>query len=105
MQKLCANVDRSIDTAFTHRDILDILFMEQHWGPIPEDAFKIAETHYGDTVRLAYERSLDEISSRMRLEECCTAMEISDETREKFVDQLGDRYRDDLMDYLKRNDW
>lgn len=100
VQKLCANVDRSSDPTSMHRDILDILMMERHWGEIPKEAFEIAEGHYGPSIRSAYERSLEAVSRRTRLEECCGAMEITDAVRDEIISQLGDRYEDDFMDSL-----
>jgi hypothetical protein len=53
-EKLLANVDRYLDKSSLARDILDLLVMEQRWGPIPTESWKKAEGAYGAAVKKAY---------------------------------------------------
>ena len=53
-EKLLANADRFMDRSTMSRDIIDLLVMEERWGPIPQEAWEKASTAYGDSVRHAF---------------------------------------------------
>lgn len=51
-EKLLATADRGLDKATFGRDLIDLAFMEMHWGPIPEDAWrKLFEAYGGSALR------------------------------------------------------
>jgi hypothetical protein len=78
-EKLLANADRWGDRSVMSRDIIDIAFMVNHWGLIPEEAFIIAESAYGSIIRknLINAATLlqNDILYRNR---CIEALDISD---------------------------
>jgi hypothetical protein len=81
-EKLLANADRWSDKSVLNRDVIDIAFMVSHWGTIPQEAFVLAESAYGDIIRknLIYAASnlLDDDTYRGR---CIETMDIFDKER------------------------
>ncbi len=53
-EKLLANADRFTDRSTMNRDIIDLLVMEEHWGPIPQGAWEKASAAYGDSAQRAF---------------------------------------------------
>ena len=94
-EMLMTNADRGSDLNSMNRDILDILMMERRWGPLPEIVMQRAVDAYGPVVQVALEQSRAMIGSRVRLDECCHAMEVPDAVKDELIDQLGAHYRDD----------
>lgn len=56
-EKLLANADRYGDKAVMSRDVIDLLVMEQHWGPVPDAAWEKASSAYGDSVYVAFRKA------------------------------------------------
>ncbi len=75
-EKLLANADRWADKAVLNRDILDLSMMISRWGPIPGEAWDIAEGAYGDTARKAYDKAIARIRDTDWLNKCMTDMDM-----------------------------
>lgn len=75
-EKLLANADRWADKAVLNRDILDLSMMISGWGPIPGEAWDIAEGAYGDTARKAYDKAIARIRDTDWLNKCMTDMDM-----------------------------
>lgn len=75
-EKLLANADRWADKAVLNRDILDLSMMISRWGPIPDEAWDIAEGAYGDTARKAYGAAIARIRDTGWLTKCMTGMDM-----------------------------
>ena len=81
-EKLLANADRWGDKSVMSRDIVDIAFMVSHWGGIPQEAFALAESAYGNIIR----KNLINAVSLLQGDDiyrnrCIEAMDICDEER------------------------
>jgi hypothetical protein len=88
-EKLLANADRWMDKAVLNRDILDLSMMISRWGPIPEHAWAIAESAYGDTVRKSYERAIARIRNAEWLRECMVGMAMEPDLEADILAQWG----------------
>lgn len=79
-EKLLANADRYGDKSALSRDIIDLLMMELNCGGIPKEAWDKAASAYGDSVRSAYEKSMELLRSNPDyLSSCLTKMGINQE--------------------------
>lgn len=76
-EKLLANADRGDDASTMSRDIIDLSMMIARWGNIPTDSWAIARDAYGDTVDLAYARSVQRIRDPDWLRRCMDAMAMA----------------------------
>ena len=81
-EKLLANADRCGDKSVMSRDIIDIAFMVSHWGDIPQEAFALAESAYGNIIR----KNLINAVSLLKADDiyrrrCIEAMDIDDKER------------------------
>ena len=81
-EKLLANADRWSDKSVMSRDIIDIAFMVSHWGDIPQEAFALAESAYGNIIR----KNLINAVSLLKADDiyrrrCIEAMDIDDKER------------------------
>jgi len=79
-EKLLANVDRYLDKSSLARDILDLMVMEERWGPIPTESWKKAEGAYGAAVKKAYASAKQGLrTDRVLLEERFKALEFEED--------------------------
>lgn len=53
-EKLLANADRYRDNEASARDIIDLAMLIDHWGNIPESAWRKARSAYGGVIDVAY---------------------------------------------------
>lgn len=89
-EKLLANADRYGDKAVMSRDLIDLLVMEQHWGPVPHAAWDKASAAYGDSVYVAFRKAKDLLGTdRQYLDSCIEKMGIDEGVAAKLKDALG----------------
>lgn len=89
-EKLLANADRYGDKAIMSRDIIDLLVMEHHWGPVPDEAWAKASAAYGDSVYAAFRKAKDILhANRPYLKDCIKKMGIDDAVAAQINDALG----------------
>lgn len=89
-EKLLANADRYGDKAVMSRDLIDILVMEQHWGPIPSPAWDKASNAYGDSVYVALRKAKELLGGdRQYLDGCLEKMGIDDDVASEIERGLG----------------
>lgn len=87
-EKLLANTDRGLDRSTLHRDLIDLLVMQMHWGPIPEAAWRKAREAYGESVDKALGQVTESLRQPARLRECLDAMDCDAATRPALEAQL-----------------
>lgn len=80
-EKLLANADRGLDRSTLHRDLIDLLVMQMHWGPIPDAAWRKARDAYGESVDKALGQVIELLKQPTRLRECLDAMDCDAGTR------------------------
>jgi len=88
-EKLLANADRWADKAVLNRDILDLSMMISRWGQIPDGAWAIAESAYGDTVRKAYDEAVARIRNAEWLQKCMVDMAMEPKLEGEILAQHG----------------
>ena len=89
-EKLLANCDRWADRSTFARDILDLLVMSAHWGPIPAEALEITEKAYGPAVRSAFERAARALADDPAyLARCFDALSVSCDAQTMVRERLG----------------
>ncbi len=89
-EKLLANCDRWADRSAFARDVLDLLVMSAHWGPIPAEAIEIASKAYGPAVLTAFERATQALASDPAyLARCFDALAVSSETQTMVRERLA----------------
>lgn len=76
-EKLLANTDRGSDASVLSRDIIDLGFMINSWGNIPESSWAKAFSAYGESVSTAWKRSLEKINDKNYFLKCLTEMDIN----------------------------
>lgn len=104
-EKLLANADRFADKGVFSRDIIDLIMMERHWGPIPQESWAKAEGVYGRSVRDAYKKAREMMMDRPHREKCFKEMAVSQQARDTVAGALGRvsrRKSPDLGDDLGR---
>ena len=78
-EKLLANADRWADKSVLSRDVIDLAFMVNYWGHIPQEAFAIAENAYGVSVDNSLKKAVELVlSDHSYLERCIIIMAITD---------------------------
>ncbi len=89
-EKLLANVDRYLDGSTLSRDILDLMVMEQRWGPIPAESWKKAEHAYGAAVKAAYIKAKQELhENRVLFEDRLRSLDFDETTAEELRSALA----------------
>lgn len=83
-EKLLANTDRWADRSTASRDLIDLAMMVGHWGPIPTDAWHLAREAYGQSVDVAWGKSVAHLLANTRLATCLAAMAMD----ERFADPI-----------------
>ena len=84
-EKLMANSDRWYAPEVASRDILDLSVMISRWGPIPEEAWEIAEAAYGDKAREDFKKAVEKIRKPEYIESCAQKMQIDTKTVEEIL--------------------
>lgn len=87
-EKLLANADRVLDRSQRSRDLIDLAFMIQAWGPIPTAAVEKATGAYGDAIRRHFELGIAMLQDRRYLETCMSAMSIDPEHADAILGVL-----------------
>lgn len=83
-EKLLANADRWSDKSVMSRDVIDIAFMVSHWGDVPQEAFELAESAYGNIIRKNMMNAVSLLKSDdAYCKRCIEAMDIFDKERLK----------------------
>ena len=89
-EKLLANCDRWADRSTFARDVLDLLVMTAHWGPIPAEAIEIAGKAYGPAAQTAFERAAQALADDPAyLARCFDALSVSSEAQTMVQERLG----------------
>lgn len=88
-EKLLANADRWADKAVLNRDVLDLSMMISRWGPIPDEAWAIAKSTYGDTARKAYDEAIARIRNTEWLHQCMVGMNMAPDLEGEILAQHG----------------
>lgn len=88
-EKLMANSDRWYAPDAASRDILDLSMMISRWGPIPEEAWAIAEEAYGVKVRADFDSAVEKIRNPDWIEHCAKQMAIGPETINEILKVHG----------------
>lgn len=91
-EKLLANTDRWNAPEAFHRDAIDLAFMMQGWGEIPEAAFAKAHAAYGPSIDTALSRVAESLSKDRHRVACMIALGI-DLTLEPVVDRFAQTFR------------
>lgn len=88
-EKLLANADRWNDTSVLNRDLIDLSMMIARWGPIPDDAWRIAAEAYGDSARMAYAEAVRRVRNPDWLAQCMAGMAMDPALRDEILTQHG----------------
>ncbi len=89
-EKLLANADRYGDKAVMSRDAIDLLIMEEHWGPVPKQTWDKVTSAYGDSVHVAFRKAKDLLrADRQYLNGCLEKMGIDEIVGAKIKGALG----------------
>jgi hypothetical protein len=89
-EKLLANVDRYADKSAASRDIIDLVMMENRWGPIPNQSWDKASSAYGASVREAYEKAISILwDDPSYLAQCVAKMGIGEGVAKSLRRSLG----------------
>lgn len=89
-EKLLANSDHWADRSTFARDVLDLLVMSAHWGPIPAEAIGIADKAYGPAAQTAFERATQALADDPAyLARCFDALSVSSEAQAMVQKRLG----------------
>lgn len=83
-EKLLANADRGLDRSFMSRDIIDLAMMIDHWGDIPDCAWRKAREAYGEHVVKAFLATTEMVDNRDYLRQCLQKMHMD----EGLVDRI-----------------
>lgn len=86
--KLLANADRGLDVGTLSRDMIDLAMMLKAWGPIPPDAWRLAETAYGEHVYKAYSATLRKLAEPAYFAHCCAGLSIAALDQEGILERL-----------------
>lgn len=78
-EKLMANSDRWYQPDVASRDILDLSVMISRWGPVPDEAWAIAENACGMKAREDFEKAVEKIRKPEHIESCARKMQIDPE--------------------------
>jgi len=89
-EKLMANIDRGIDTAFNSRDLIDLCIMLKESGKIPDDAIQKFRNAYGLSRGLlaTLEKTKDLLRDSNYLKVCLKAMQIDPKFESVVTEQL-----------------
>lgn len=80
-EKLLANADRFGDKSAMSRDVIDLMVMESHWGPVPREAWEKASSAYGDSVHAAFRKAKEFLSRDPKhLNDCLAKMGVDEPT-------------------------
>lgn len=88
-EKILANADRWADKSVLSRDLIDLSMMISRWGPIPANAWAIAERAYGSTARAAFDAAAQRIRDPAWLAECMRAMAMDPALAPEILAQHG----------------
>lgn len=89
-EKLLANADRFADRSAMSRDVIDLMVMEDHWGPIPVRSWDKATGAYGDAIRGALLKAKEMLRTDSRyFGNCLAKMGIDDATGATLRKSLG----------------
>lgn len=89
-EKLLANADRYGDKAVMSRDVIDLLIMEDHWGPVPKQAWDKVSSAYGESAHVAFRKAKDLLrADRQYLNGCLEKMGIDEDVSVKIKGALG----------------
>lgn len=91
-EKLLANSDRWYAPEVASRDILDLSVMISRWGPIPKDAWEIAEAAYGNKVHEDFRKAVDKIRNPEHIQSCAKKMQIENDVVEEILCVHGGAY-------------
>lgn len=94
-EKLLANADRGSDASTLSRDIIVLSMMIAAWGPVPEAAWASARGAYGETVDLAYARSVRMIRDPVWLRRCMDRMAMDPDLAGRILAVHGGPERPD----------
>jgi len=98
-EKLMANSDRWYAPEVASRDILDLSIMISRWGPVPNDAWDIAEAAYGSKVREDFEKAVDKIRHPAYIESCAKKMQIDPMLVEEILRLHGGAHERELSPF------
>ncbi|WP_323785308.1 nucleotidyl transferase AbiEii/AbiGii toxin family protein [Thalassovita sp.] len=98
-EKLLANSDRWYAPEVASRDILDLSVMISRWGPIPKEAWGIAEAAYGNKVREDFGKAIDKIRHPEHIESCAKKMQIESAVVEEVLRIHGGAYEREPSPY------
>lgn len=88
VEKLLANADRWPDKSVLSRDIIDLMFMQSRLKSIPDEAWEIAYSAYGETVRKAYNSAIAMLKEPNWLHKCMQGMAIDLDLKDEIMSQL-----------------
>jgi len=92
-EKLLANADRAGDRSTSSRDLIDLLVMQKHWGPIPQEAWDTAESAYGTAVKKAVAKEMRALCDDAYRRQCFDRLGLDEHAR-AIVEQTIQRCRD-----------
>lgn len=98
-EKLMANSDRWYQPDVASRDILDLSVMISRWGPVPDEAWTIAEEAYGAKAREDFGKAVEKIRKPEHIESCAQKMQIDAETVEEILAVHGGAFEREPSPY------
>lgn len=87
-EKLLANADRCGDLSVASRDAIDLAMLIEHWGVIPEEAWKKARRVYGQSVDTYYNKAIELVSDPGYLVSCLQKMRMEPALVERIPELL-----------------
>ena len=80
-EKILANTDRWADKSVLSRDIIDLAFMINNWGPIPQEAWDVCFSVYGKSIYQAWDGAVEQVSDPEYLKKCFSELDICPSTQ------------------------
>lgn len=87
-EKLLANADRALDRSQRSRDLVDLAFMIDRWGPIPGAAIDKAVGAYGTAIQRNIDLGIAMLQDRRYLDACLSAMSIDERCADTIMETL-----------------
>lgn len=88
--KLLANADRGLDKGTSSLDMIDLAMMVEHWGDIPDAAWKKAYDAYGPVVYRGFLKAVEQIRDRNYLSHCLRTMHMDERLLTRLPEILAD---------------
>jgi hypothetical protein len=75
-EKLLANTDRGLDRSTFSRDLIDLVMLIKHQGPIPEIAWEKVESAYGNIVFSTLQKTTEMLRDATYVQKCLEKLDM-----------------------------